>query len=54
VTSISRKYQIQYYPYFLYLAPNSNGERGQGFTKNARDYDSFKEWIQENMVGVAA
>jgi hypothetical protein len=47
VPAISRKYNVPYYPYIVYIEPASNGNVASAFNKNPRDYNNLKKWILE-------
>lgn len=53
VNAIARRFQIPYYPYIIYIKPNTNGREGDEFTKSPRNYDTIKRWLFELMENEA-
>lgn len=51
VPALSRLYDVPYYPYFVYIAPQTDGEVKSVFNRSPRDYDNFKAWMLESLKG---
>ncbi len=49
---MSQRYQVIYFPHFVAIAPDTNGDELTHFKGSERNYQTLKPWILEIMADV--